>query len=88
MRQALTHRVLPHLRRHVHHHARPQHNVVRQRTTTYETAPESRTQRSRQAAPLEDVVNTPATRYDRDQRPSRLVRPGLEAGLREISGGD
>ncbi|GJL89102.1 MAG: FO synthase [Minwuia thermotolerans] len=62
--------------------------TVRQRTTTYETAPESRTQRSRQAAPLEDVVNTPATRYDRDQRPSRLVRPGLEAGLREISGGD
>ena len=62
--------------------------TVRQRTTTYETAPESRTQRSRQAAPLEDVVNTPATRYDRDQRPTRLVRPGLEAGLREISGGD
>lgn len=60
----------------------------RQRTTTYGEAPETRTQRSRQAAPLDAVVNTPATRYDRDQRPSRLVRPGLEVGLKEVSGGD
>ncbi|WP_416899989.1 MAG: 5-amino-6-(D-ribitylamino)uracil--L-tyrosine 4-hydroxyphenyl transferase CofH [Minwuia sp.] len=51
----------------------------RQRTTTYDDAPAEQVRKSFGAAPLADVVNTPAARYDRDRRPQRLVRPGLEA---------
>ncbi|WP_417518618.1 5-amino-6-(D-ribitylamino)uracil--L-tyrosine 4-hydroxyphenyl transferase CofH [Minwuia sp.] len=51
--------------------------VPRQRTTTYGTAPAAQVERSFGAPVLSDVVNTPAARYDRGQRPSRLIRPGL-----------
>ena len=50
----------------------------RQRTTLYGTVPEERMRRSFQAAPLEDVVNTPAARYVRGAGPRRLVRAVAE----------
>ena len=50
----------------------------RQRTTLYGTVPEERMRRSFQAAPLEDVVNTPAARYERGAGPRRLVRAVAE----------
>ena len=48
------------------------------RTTLYELAPEERQRHAYQAAPLEEVVNTPALKYKRSDVPRRLVRPGLE----------
>lgn len=51
----------------------------RQRTTTYDDAPAEQVGKSFGAAALAEVVNTPATRYDRSRRPQRLVRPALEA---------
>lgn len=50
----------------------------RQRTTTYDDAPARQTERSFGADDLAEVVNAPATRYDRARRPQRLVRPALE----------
>ena len=49
----------------------------RQRTTTYADAPEAQVRRSFGAEPLAEVVNTPATRYERSRRPAKLIRPGL-----------
>ncbi|NQV60141.1 MAG: 5-amino-6-(D-ribitylamino)uracil--L-tyrosine 4-hydroxyphenyl transferase CofH [Alphaproteobacteria bacterium] len=54
-----------------------------QRTTTYGTPPERQIQASFQAAPLEEIVNNPARKYERDSDRQPLIRPGLEA-----SGGD
>jgi FO synthase len=50
----------------------------RQRTTTYGEAPADQIRKSFGADDLAEVVNTPAARYERGQRPSRLIRPGLE----------
>jgi FO synthase len=47
-----------------------------QRTTLYGTPPEAQIRASFGAAPLSDVVNTPARRYERDDKPV-LHRPGL-----------
>jgi len=53
-----------------------------QRTTIYQPASAERQETARQAAPLSQVVNTPATRYQREERAggrrARLIRPGLE----------
>ncbi len=54
-----------------------------QRTTLYGTPPERQVQASFQAAPLADVVNNPARKYERDTDRQPLIRPGLEA-----AGGD
>ncbi|MBC8239666.1 MAG: 5-amino-6-(D-ribitylamino)uracil--L-tyrosine 4-hydroxyphenyl transferase CofH, partial [Alphaproteobacteria bacterium] len=54
-----------------------------QRTTTYGTPPERQIQASFQAAPLEEIVNNPARKYERDSDRQPLIRPGLEA-----TGGD
>jgi FO synthase len=50
-----------------------------QRTTLYGTPPERQVQASFQAAPLADVVNNPARKYERDSDRQPLIRPGLEA---------
>jgi len=55
------------------------------RTTLYEPANEERHRRALQAAPLDDVVNTPARKYERSG-PRALVRPGLEPTA--AAGGD
>ena len=47
-----------------------------QRTTFYGVPPEDQVRISFGAAPLGDVVNTPARRYERDVKPV-LYRPGL-----------
>ena len=49
-----------------------------QRTTDYGRPPELQVLRSRQAAPLADVVETPARKYER-AGPRTLYRPGLTA---------
>ncbi|MFP6749873.1 MAG: 5-amino-6-(D-ribitylamino)uracil--L-tyrosine 4-hydroxyphenyl transferase CofH [Alphaproteobacteria bacterium] len=54
-----------------------------QRTTLYGTPPERQVQASFQAAPLAEVVNNPARKYERDTDRQPLIRPGLEA-----AGGD
>ncbi|MBT6911620.1 MAG: CofH family radical SAM protein, partial [Rhodospirillaceae bacterium] len=50
-----------------------------QRTTLYGTPPERQVQASFQAAPLADVINNPARKYERDSDRQPLIRPGLEA---------
>ena len=50
-----------------------------QRTTLYGRPPEPQVQASFQAAPLAEVVNNPARKYERDSNHKPLVRPGLEA---------
>ena len=50
-----------------------------QRTTLYGRPPEPQVQASFQAAPLAEVVNNPARKYERDSDHKPLVRPGLEA---------
>jgi len=54
-----------------------------QRTTSYGKPPLRQVQASFQAAPLAEVVNNPARKYERDSDRQPLIRPGLEA-----SGGD
>ena len=49
----------------------------RQRTTLYTDAPAERQRTSFGAAPLSDIINTPAHRYDRPRVRKPLVRPGL-----------
>ena len=49
-----------------------------QRTTEYRRPPELHVLRSRQAAPLADIVETPARKYER-ATPCVLYRPGLAA---------
>jgi len=49
-----------------------------QRTTDYGRPPERQVLRSRQAAPLAEVVETPARKYER-RSPRTLYRPGLTA---------
>jgi len=49
-----------------------------QRTTDYGRPPELQVLRSRQAAPLADIVETPARKYERPA-PRTLYRPGLTA---------
>ncbi|MCG8545036.1 MAG: 5-amino-6-(D-ribitylamino)uracil--L-tyrosine 4-hydroxyphenyl transferase CofH [Alphaproteobacteria bacterium] len=52
----------------------------RQRTTLYEDAPAARRAAAFDAAPLAPVNLTPATQFERPaDRPSALVRPGLDA---------
>ena len=52
-----------------------------QRTTLYGTPPERQVQASFQAAPLAEIINNPARKYERDSDRDRqpLIRPGLEA---------
>jgi len=50
-----------------------------QRTTLYGKPPERQVQASFQAAPLAEVVNNPARKYERDSDRQPLIRPGLEA---------
>ena len=50
-----------------------------QRTTMYGTPPVRQVEASFQAAPLADVVNNPARKYERDSDRQPLIRPGLEA---------
>ena len=50
-----------------------------QRTTLYGHPPERQIQASFQAAPLAEVVNNPARKYERDSDRQPLIRPGLEA---------
>ena len=50
-----------------------------QRTTLYGRPPEPQVLASFQAAPLSEVVNNPARKYERDSDRKPLVRPGLEA---------
>ena len=54
-----------------------------QRTTLYGKPPERQVQASFQAAPLAEVVNNPARKYERDSDRQPLIRPGLES-----TGGD
>ena len=49
-----------------------------QRTTDYRRPPELQVLRSRQAASLADIVETPACKYER-AGPRTLCRPGLAA---------
>ena len=51
----------------------------RQRTTLYGTPPERQVQASFQAAPLAEIINNPARKYERDSDRQPLIRPGLEA---------
>ncbi len=48
----------------------------RQRSTTYGTPPQSQVERSYDAPPLSEPINTPAHRYERNG-PLQLIRPGL-----------
>ena len=50
-----------------------------QRTTEYGRPPARQVQASFQAAPLAEVVNNPARKYERDSDRQPLIRPGLEA---------
>ncbi|MDP6830455.1 MAG: 5-amino-6-(D-ribitylamino)uracil--L-tyrosine 4-hydroxyphenyl transferase CofH [Alphaproteobacteria bacterium] len=50
-----------------------------QRTTEYGTPPARQVQASFQAAPLAEVINNPARKYERDTDRQPLIRPGLEA---------
>jgi FO synthase len=50
-----------------------------QRTTEYRTPPERQVQASFQAAPLAEVINNPARKYEHDSDRQPLIRPGLEA---------
>ncbi len=50
-----------------------------QRTTMYGTPPARQIQASFQAAPLAEVVNNPARKYERESDRQPLIRPGLEA---------
>ena len=50
--------------------------VARQRTTTYEDAPQERIQAGMAAGELTEIVNTPARKYER-KREGPLLRPGL-----------
>jgi len=47
-----------------------------QRTTLYAAAPAERRSASLAAAPLADVINTPARRYERGPLPAHLTAPG------------
>lgn len=50
-----------------------------QRTTLYGTPPERQVQASFQAAPLAEIINNPARKYERNSDRQPLIRPGLEA---------
>ena len=50
-----------------------------QRTTLYGTPPERQVQASFQAAPLAEIINNSARKYERNSDRQPLIRPGLEA---------
>jgi FO synthase len=51
----------------------------KQRTTLYDDAPEAQVEASFGAEELDEVVNTPARKYERRSEPRVLHRPGLDA---------
>lgn len=63
--------------------------LPRQRHTDYSTADPDQRVKSFGNSLLSPVVNAPARRYERDQRPERLVRPALDGLVQgEMTGAD